>query len=85
MSKLLALRRAFYPVLKDALSPGENVVQRILEVRRRLSEIAPNLFHVLFVRFLDLIAEELFERTVAIALVLLFGMIRNHVRHKGTR
>src|SRR5437762_8646269 len=59
-----------YPArLKNLLPSGENVVQRLLEMRRRFGELASHLLDVLLIALFDLFTEELLERAIANALV----------------
>ena len=72
-------RVPFQLLLEHLLAPGKNVIQRILEVRRRLGELFADLLDVFLVALLDLLAEELFQRAPAHALITLLRMIGHHV------
>ena len=52
-------------LLEDFLAPSEKVVQSFLEMRSRLSKLAPDLSDVFLVALLDLLLEELLQRAVA--------------------
>ena len=65
--KIAERRTANYPTfrLEHFLATSEQIVQCILEVRRRLGEFATDLRDVFLVALLDLILEELFQRAIA--------------------
>ena len=65
--KIAEHRAANYPVsrLEHSLAAGEQVIQRVLEMRCRFGEFATNLCDVLLVALLDLVLEELLERSIA--------------------
>ena len=52
-------------VLEHLATGGENLVQRILKVRRRIRELSADLIDVLFATLFDLFFEKLAERAVA--------------------
>jgi len=52
-------------VLEDLSTCGEYLVQRVLKVRRRISELAADLIDVLFTALLDLLLKQLPQRSVA--------------------
>lgn len=52
-------------LLEELFPTRQHVVQRILEMRRRLRKLAPDLIDVLLEALLDLIAEQRLERPVA--------------------
>ena len=65
--KIAERRTANYPVfpLKHFLAAGEQVIQRVLKMRRRLGEFATDLRDVLLVTLLDLVFEELLQCAIA--------------------
>src|SRR5215216_1759138 len=87
--KIVAPGSANHPTTSRAsehfLASGENVVQRVLEVRRRLREFLPDLLDVFLVTLLDLLAEQLLQRSRSHPFVAFLRMIRNHVRNEGAR
>ena len=52
-------------VLEQLATRGENLVQRILKVCRRIRELSADLIDVLFATLLDLFLEKLAESAVA--------------------
>ena len=70
---------------EQATATRENFVERFLKVRRVLGHIPSNLFDVLLIALLDLLAKELTQRTVAKAFVALLGMIRHQIGHERPR
>ena len=54
------LREGFaFPPLEDLLAAGENVVERVLKMNGRLSELAADLIDIFLVALLDLFSEQL--------------------------
>src|SRR5215218_8190913 len=70
---------------EDAPSAGQHVVQRVLEVRRRIGELLPDLLDVFLVALLDLLAKELLERAGAEPFLALLRMVGDDVGDEGTR
>src|SRR2546423_10861814 len=68
--------------LEELLPPCEHVVERVLEVRRRFGELAPDLLDVFFVALLNLFAEELFQGAVADPLFALAGKVGDDVGYE---
>jgi hypothetical protein len=64
---------------EEATAAGENLVERVLEVRCRLGDVAPDLLDVLFVALLDFLAEQLTECTVSQPFVAFLRMVRHEV------
>src|SRR6185503_13441273 len=71
--------------LERLLTAGENVVERLLKVRRRLRELASDLRDVLLVALLYFLLEELLQRSVADALVALLRKIGDEIGHESAR
>jgi len=57
----------------------QHVVQRFLEMNRRLGKLATDLLHVFLIALLDLVAEQLLERTALEALIPFGGIVSHHV------
>jgi hypothetical protein len=65
--KIARLTRLLYPAPRageDFLSPCQNFVQRIGEVRGGLGKLLPDLLDEFLVALFDLLAEEGFERSL---------------------
>ena len=70
----------------EHLTPSsQHVVQRFLEVRRRLSELPPDLLHVFLVTLLDLVAEQLLQGSSLQAFIALRRMVGHHVGDERSR
>src|SRR5512140_1762087 len=69
--------------LEELLSSGEHVVQCVLEVRGAFGELAADLLDVFLVALLDLLAEELLQRSVAHPFLPLLREVRDDVRDEG--
>src|SRR3954462_1149243 len=68
-----------YPALatrEDLLAVREDVIQGILEVRRRLRKLLSDLPHKFLVALLDLFLEQLLQRPIAQSFFLLLREIR---------
>lgn len=65
--KIAERRTANYPIsrLKHLLATSEQIIQRVLEMRRCLGEFAADLCDILLVALLDLVLEKLLECSVA--------------------
>ena len=65
-------RQPLLPPGLEHLAPScEHVVQRFLEVHGRLGELAAHLFDILLVALLDLVAEQLLQRSALQAFIAL--------------
>src|SRR5688500_5326753 len=74
-----------YQRLEELLPAGENFIERILKVRRRLGELLPHLIDVLLVALLDLLAKELLERPIAQPFLPLLRKVGDDVRYQRAR
>ena len=72
-------------MLEELASAAQNVVERILKVRRSVGEFTSHLLDILLVAFLDLVAKELTQRSVAQAFFALLRVIGDKVGHKRPR
>lgn len=71
--------------LEKLLAACENVVQRILKVRGRSSEVTSDLIDIFLVALLDLVAEQGLERSIAQTLCMTRWMIRYDIGDKRAR
>ena len=72
----------FLFLLEDLLAGTKNFVQRLLKVCRRAGKVCSDLGNILIVALLDLVLEELLERSFLEALGVLSRIIRHHVRYE---
>ena len=66
--KIARDENGLYPVARrseDLLSTRENIVERILKVRRRVRELTPHLTKILLIALLNLFFEQLLEGAIA--------------------
>ncbi len=68
--------------LEKLFSACENVVQRILKMRRGPGKVASNLVDILLVALLDLVAEQSLESPVAQSLGVASRVVGDNVRHE---
>ena len=82
--KLVAEARDLYASnhSEDAISGSEHFVERILEERRRFSDLTANLFDVFIVALSNLVPKQLLECAVRQAVGPLSRLVRHHVRHQ---
>ena len=71
--------------LEDRLPVPQDLIQRLLEVRRRLGEILPHLLHVLLPALADLFLELLLDGPRLEGIAPLGGVIDHHVRDQRPR
>jgi hypothetical protein len=71
--------------LKQLSPAAKDLVQRVLKMRRTFGQLAANLLDEFLVALLDLLAEELSQRAIAQAVLLLLRMIRHQVRDQRAR
>ena len=71
-------------ILEDSLACAEDVVERVLKVRRGAGEIRADLCYILFVALLDFFTEQLLERAALQTFGMFRGIIGDHVGHECT-
>lgn len=70
--------------LEEPLPAGEDLVQCILKVRRRIGKLLSHLIDVFLEALLDLLAEEIFERSIAETFVPSLREICDEIRDERT-
>jgi len=70
---------------EQPLSPGQDVIKRILTVRRRISEVLADLIDVLLLALFDLLAEQVLERPIAKTFVATLREVCDEVRDERAR
>lgn len=75
---------AIYPRSEYLATAGENLVERFLEIRRRIGDFPPDLVRVLLPTLLDLVLEELLQCSITKAVLPLSRVVDHHVRDERT-
>jgi hypothetical protein len=68
---------------EEQLPAGEDLVQCILKVRRRIGKLLSHLIDVFLEALLDLLSEEIFERSIAEPFVPSLREVRDEIRDEG--
>ena len=85
--KIVPLDAGNYPNARSEyfLATCEQIVQGILEVRRRLGELASDLRDVLLIALLNLILEELLQGAITQTFLSLLRKVRNQIGDERSR
>ena len=81
--KIVRLGAHYYPARSEHFLPaGEDVIQRVLKVRRGFGELATDLLHVFLVALLNLLLEELLECAIPYSFLALLWKVGNEIGHE---